>query len=631
MESVWVELFENMAVVALIVSVWAHLHPRMEKILNLNRRVLFGIWAGVAAVISMAMSIEIEPGIYGDFRNATVSMAGLFGGPVSAVITTTIACAFRLWMGGVGTHYGILGIAVAGALSAVMFELMRNRSMGTAQIAAYAAVLSLVSFSLTVTPLSPISGSVWHGYFLPLTIMGFCATLLSGVVILRIRELAHERDLLRAALAQAPGYCYIKDVNLRFRVANKMVATHHGFEDVHELIGLTDADLEDEKRSRVLMSEERALLGGGRVVDKEEQVETRWGERWYLTNKVPVADAAGVVIGLVGVTQDITRRKHLETQALMSRDLLDRIMGEMSDGVAYFDQEGHLIFCNDALKRLFPQTANMVAPGIGIRTLVEHAAMSGEIASTSTSIDEGWIDLASAELLRHGDFDLRTAIGQWLSVRTRSVSDGSVLLVASDVTARKESELALKTLTTTLQTMAETDGLTGLANRRRFDSALSECFDEARVLRRPFALLMIDVDEFKAYNDHYGHGAGDECLKMLGRGLSALRTRSRDVIARYGGEEFAIILPDTDEDGAVVVAERLREFLHHQAWPHMASRRGFVTASIGIAVLDPSMDTIHLSQIIQRADTALYTAKSEGRDCLKTWSSLDPCNIAKRA
>lgn len=631
MESIWVELFENMAVVALIVSVWAHLHPQMEKVLHLKRRVLFGLWAGAAAVLSMAMSVEIEPGIYADFRNATVSMAGLFGGPVSAVITTTIACAFRLWMGGAGTHYGILGIAVAGALSAVMFWIMRNRILGTVHIATYSAVLSLISFSLTLTSLSPMSLLAWDTYYLPLTLMGFIATLVSGVVILRVRELAHERDLLRAALAQAPGYCYIKDVNLRFRVANRTVAAHHGFEDADDLVGLTDADLEDKNRSRILMSEERALLSGSRIVDKEEQVETRWGERWYLTNKVPVADAAGVVIGLVGVTQDITRRKLLETQALASHDLLERIMGEMSDGVVYFDREGCLIFCNDAIKRMFPQTAEMLNPGTGIRTLIERAAMLGEIASTSTSVDEGWIDRATTELTRDGDFDLRTAVGQWLSVRKRNVIDGSVLLVASDVTARKESELALKTLTATLQTMAETDGLTGLANRRRFDSALSECFDEARMLRRPVALIMIDVDEFKAYNDHYGHAAGDECLRMLGRGLNEVRTRSRDVIARYGGEEFAIILPDTDEDGAIVVAERLREFLHRNAEPHIASRRGFVTASIGIAALEPAVYAAHPSQIIRRADSALYAAKYEGRDCLKTWSSLGPSILANSA
>lgn len=158
-----------------------------------------------------------------------------------------------------------------------------------------------------------------------------------------------------------------------------------------------------------------------------------------------------------------------------------------------------------------------------------------------------------------------------------------------------------------LAELATTDGLTGVKNRRRFQEDLDLLLAQARRVREPLSLVMLDVDQFKQYNDNFGHPAGDEVLRRVGATLLKA-IRSHDVVARYGGEEFAVILPATDIDAALGVAERLRFALKAEPWPHRA-----VTASFGVATLGPS-DLGEGSELIQWADEALYQAKRNGRD-----------------
>ncbi|HEX3464538.1 MAG TPA: sensor domain-containing diguanylate cyclase [Candidatus Elarobacter sp.] len=165
-----------------------------------------------------------------------------------------------------------------------------------------------------------------------------------------------------------------------------------------------------------------------------------------------------------------------------------------------------------------------------------------------------------------------------------------------------------------LSDLSMVDGLTTLPNRRYFETRLHDAIRLARRAGRPLALLMADVDAFKQYNDTYGHLAGDEALKCVAAALRASALRPGDVFARWGGEEFAALLPDTDTEGAYLVAERLRAAIAAIAIPHsctpVAAR--IVTISVGIAVLGgPGDDPDYL---IARADSALYRAKSCGRN-----------------
>ncbi|WP_418126108.1 diguanylate cyclase [Variovorax sp. 160MFSha2.1] len=174
---------------------------------------------------------------------------------------------------------------------------------------------------------------------------------------------------------------------------------------------------------------------------------------------------------------------------------------------------------------------------------------------------------------------------------------------------------ALETLNGTLKTLAMEDGLTGLANRRKFDVTLNTEIGRAVRDASTLALIMIDVDCFKQYNDIYGHAAGDECLQKIGRTVAALAARRPgDLAARYGGEELAVLLPNTDVQDALLLAERIRNAVRDLKIAHAGVENGFVTLSAGVEALRPSALDGQSKELIEAADKALYQAKTQGRD-----------------
>jgi diguanylate cyclase (GGDEF)-like protein/PAS domain S-box-containing protein len=184
---------------------------------------------------------------------------------------------------------------------------------------------------------------------------------------------------------------------------------------------------------------------------------------------------------------------------------------------------------------------------------------------------------------------------------------GHYAVIFSDVSEQKQLENKLRDL-------SELDGLTGLHNRRVFDETLLKEWKRAMRESSPLSVVMIDVDYFKKFNDAYGHLEGDACLQRLAHVLKSCVRRAADLAARYGGEEFAVILPETDQSGALGVANRIREELCALAIPHEKSEVAtVVTASIGCATEVPQGDAIP-SKLIERADRALYQAKTNGRN-----------------
>ena len=173
---------------------------------------------------------------------------------------------------------------------------------------------------------------------------------------------------------------------------------------------------------------------------------------------------------------------------------------------------------------------------------------------------------------------------------------------------------SLTTLNQTLERLAMQDGLTGLANRRQFDASLKNEFSRAVRNASSLALIMIDVDCFKQYNDIYGHTAGDECLKAIGKVVADKKRRPGDVAARYGGEELAVLLPGTDVVGAIAVAENIRAAIEDLELKHNNSITGHVTVSAGVEALTPARYEAEPVDLIKAADQALYRAKSLGRN-----------------
>ena len=182
-------------------------------------------------------------------------------------------------------------------------------------------------------------------------------------------------------------------------------------------------------------------------------------------------------------------------------------------------------------------------------------------------------------------------------------------LVTSLEAARQDMEI----INRHLETLASTDALTGLANRRTFDLALAREWARSAREVAPLSLLLLDVDRFKAFNDFYGHPAGDTCLCEIAAIVASVARRPADTVARYGGEEFVVILPNTMLDGAVAVAWQIKDAIQTAAIPHDGSAAGHVTVSIGVAYLVPAPDSA-AGQLTLRADAALYAAKRAGRD-----------------
>lgn len=175
-----------------------------------------------------------------------------------------------------------------------------------------------------------------------------------------------------------------------------------------------------------------------------------------------------------------------------------------------------------------------------------------------------------------------------------------------------------------LQIRSNTDGLTQISNRRYFDSMLEQEWNRGQRLGSNLSVIMLDIDCFKKFNDHYGHVAGDNCLQELAQNLQSSLTRAGDVVARYGGEEFVVLLPNTDKQAALTVAKHLQEAVVSLAIPHAESSFGIVTVSLGIASLIPS-DLHSTAELVKFADIALYNAQRAGRNCIE----VHDCDVSE--
>lgn len=192
------------------------------------------------------------------------------------------------------------------------------------------------------------------------------------------------------------------------------------------------------------------------------------------------------------------------------------------------------------------------------------------------------------------------------------------VVAVTDVSASMRRETLLRDQAEKLSSLSLTDELTGVANRRRLNQYLDDELRRAKRTQRPLSVILIDIDHFKDYNDHYGHLAGDDCLVRISRALQAMVQRGGDLLARYGGEEFCVVLGDTDESAARSVAENLRAQVEALRLSHPCSSTGrLVTISLGVAGWHASTPD-SATGLLLKADRALYRAKQGGRNRTET-------------
>jgi diguanylate cyclase (GGDEF)-like protein len=254
-------------------------------------------------------------------------------------------------------------------------------------------------------------------------------------------------------------------------------------------------------------------------------------------------------------------------------------------------------------------------------------ATSRRLWTLSASAVVGLFAAMFVEVLDHGHPHLITmSIGATLAGLLLLLRQAVMQRRRDALVARQRQELELRVAERTaelaaaksrLELLASEDSLTGLANRRAFDDALATAWSSCARSRQPLSIALLDIDFFKAYNDHFGHAAGDACLQNVSRVLQRIVRRRTDLVARYGGEEFLLLMPQTDAEGAMLFAERVRQAVEAEAFPHAPQvPHGVVTISVGVVSAEP--DPVSLPEsLFFAADAALYEAKAEGRNCVR--------------
>lgn len=619
MDPYWQSLTGNFAVVALFMSAWVHGQFVVADRPRHVRNAAFGLVMGLGAIATMVLAVRQDGGVLVDLRSSVLALAAFFGGPVAALIAGTMAFAYRIIAGGTTAWAGGLGIVVACLVGWSVSRATRGR---------IPAIWSLGVLALAVACIGPALNLMFRlaGLFttsqpsLTAALLNGAATALSAFFLMRQRVIERDRDLLQAAFVQSPDFQYVKTPDSRFVAVNQAVLKYHGFTDAREMIGKTDFDLAEPERAEELLREEQALVATGQVIDDQIEVLTdvTGREFWFATSKVPLHSADGETIGIAGVTRDVTAEKRLEQQVTDSRNQLSYVLAEITDGIAMFDSNGILVYSNEQYKSLFPRTAQYRMPGTHLRTILEWVVETREQV-IQVGTEAKWLETITDSIHHDSEEEVELFDGRWLYLRTRPTAEGAALVVVSDVTKIKQAERALQTMTDQLKLLATTDGLTGLTNRRAFDAALETELARCRRSGEPLSLLLADVDRFKSFNDLYGHQAGDEVLKSVGKCLKGALKRPGDVAARYGGEEFVAILPGTDEDGAFFIADAFREALFELGIGHKGSEKGSVTASVGLATFTDRDAGMNSTELIRRADEALYNAKGAGRDRVTGW------------
>jgi len=200
-------------------------------------------------------------------------------------------------------------------------------------------------------------------------------------------------------------------------------------------------------------------------------------------------------------------------------------------------------------------------------------------------------------------------------IRTENGEVDSLVGFMFDISERKKQEEQLEILQRQLEEFSYKDGLTGIANRRLFDEFFAREWQSAMRLQKPLSVLLIDLDYFKQYNDGHGHINGDQCLREIAQLWSTCCSRPRDLVSRFGGEEFAVVLPETNAEAAIQVAENLMQALKNAKLPHCTSTISeFVTCSMGVKTIVPTEQCDQM-KFLELVDQNLYKAKQSGRNC----------------
>lgn len=618
MTGAWVGLLANLGIISISMSIWVYTLDWTEGRPKWVRTGVVALLGASTTIALMMVPFEIRTGLFFDLRSVTIALAGLIGGPFPGIATGVVAAIYRVFVGGVGAAPAVIGIAVVTIIGLCSHFFLKGAAPRKRDVAALAVATAAGSLSGIFFLPDGLGREVLPVVAAPAIVLVFVSLVVSGVAIvdeLRRRETARANMIFRGIIDALPEPLNAKDREGRFIAANPATAELMQAGSVAALIGRTDRDFYPREVAEAFRRDEEKALATGTPLVIEQRVARKDGfAGWLSTLKAPLRNASGDIVGLITHNRDITDRKRLEQEKAISEQRLNDALANMADALVMFDAQERLVLCNERYREMFPKTAHLRVPGTPFRDILRASIETGEQAGVDPERIDEWIEMTCASLHSPGEMLIELGDGRWLETRVRPTADGGSLSVLSDVTATRLAQEKLAELNRRLEALARLDGLTGLMNRRAFDEAFDAEFRQSIRTGAPLSLLLIDVDHFKAFNDAYGHLAGDACLRTVADILARNLRRPLDRGARYGGEEFAAILPQTPAEGAFAIGEGTRQAVRAAAIPHSNSRFGVVTISVGIATFEGDGSGGSPQDLIGRADAALYAAKAAGRD-----------------
>jgi diguanylate cyclase (GGDEF)-like protein/PAS domain S-box-containing protein len=458
------------------------------------------------------------------------------------------------------------------------------------------------------------------------------------------RGLADERMALQLLIDQVPDYLWIKDTESRFVVVNKALATDNGLATTRDLVGLSDFDIHPPEAARVFRAREMELLASGRsAVDIEETVVTKLGERKCLSStKAPLRDDNGEVFGLMGIARDVTARVladelrvgHAQILEMIAKgaplpavlDCLVRTVESQLTGIfgsiLLLDEDRiHLRYgAAPSLAETYVKAIDGIPIGPIAGSCGTAAYRRERVVVTDIAQDPLWADCrqhvaphgyrscwSTPILSNHGEV-LGVFAMYSTSVRAPAPIETRLIDVATHVAG---IAIERKLAEDRIQFMANHDALTGLPNRALIKDRFAQAAMRAERNGTWATMAFVDLDNFKCINDGFGHGAGDEVLKVVAKRMVAC-VKSTDTVVRQGGDEFVILLADHPKsvDTLAATLQRIRAAVAQPV--HVDSHTFRVTCSFG--VVNYPDDGSDIDTLLAIADAAMYRAKEAGRD-----------------
>lgn len=415
-------------------------------------------------------------------------------------------------------------------------------------------------------------------------------------------QLQKQIKLLENMLTNVGAFIFAKDLNGCYVYANQAVLDLFN-RPLNEVLGKDDSHFFDLPLSKQLKTNDMKVMSQGNTIKSEETnvVKETGQTHIYRTVKKPLFNDNQKIIGMCGISTDITEEKKLQKIVKQQKQLLDTVLDNVDAHIYMKNSQRELLYVNNKTAELF---------GFPVEDIIgkkENDILPAEIADHFYQSDKVVFETNEKQVIDEEVIGEDGKYCRYLSIKVPYNQEGelpALIGFSSDVTE-------LYQLKEQFKKQANTDPLTELYNRRFFIEQAEKEFNRTRRHNNSLSLISFDIDHFKNINDQFGHPAGDQVLIQLAKALQPV-IRNEDTLARIGGEEFSLILPETTMGVAKQVAERIRQTLAKLIIKGDFQGEITMTVSLGVTSLQEGDNSFE--QLFKRADKALYNAKNNGRD-----------------